>query len=156
MIYGHLNNITISKPLQETLSESEGGLLASWSSGTSNADFTVAQDGSDVSGDGFWARDMTFENRAGPRGHQAVALRVKPAYDFDSSKDSITSYLGRPWKQYSRTLFLKTNLDGLIDPNGWGEWIKDFALSTLYYGEYMNTRSGASTQNRVTWSGFHV
>lgn len=37
------------EPPQDTLSESDGnlnGLLASWSSGTSNADFTVAQDGS--------------------------------------------------------------------------------------------------------------
>ncbi|KAK6240011.1 hypothetical protein QUC31_005480 [Theobroma cacao] len=196
-----------------------------------------------VSGDGFWARDMTFENTAAPNKLQAVALRVssdhsvfyrcsfkgyqntlfvqslrqfyrdchiyrtidfifsdapvvlkncdifvkrsmnqqanmitaqgredsnentgisiqglrvRPAADFDSVKHLFKSYLGRPWKRYSRTVFLKTDLDGLIDPKEWTEWSGSFALSTLYYAEYMNTGSGASIAHRVNWPGFHV
>ncbi|KAJ4840753.1 putative pectinesterase/pectinesterase inhibitor 36 [Turnera subulata] len=197
-----------------------------------------------VSGDGFWARDMTFENTAaGPQKHQAVALRVNAdlgvfyrcsfkAYqdtlfvhslrqfyrdchiygtidfifgdapvvlqncdicirrpmrhqanmitaqgrdsphentgiciqgsrvraspEFVPVKNSFKSYLGRPWKKDSRTVFIKTDLDGLIDPKGWTEWDGSYALSTLYYAEYMNTGAGAATQGRVTWPGFHV
>ncbi|KAH7577774.1 hypothetical protein JRO89_XS01G0297800 [Xanthoceras sorbifolium] len=83
---------------------------------------------SGIWGDGFWARDMTFENTVGP--HQAVALRV--ASD------------------------LSTDLDGIIHPKGWTEWKGSFALSTLYYAEYLNKGVGALTANRVKWNGFHV
>ncbi|XP_039004163.1 probable pectinesterase/pectinesterase inhibitor 36 [Hibiscus syriacus] len=196
-----------------------------------------------VSGDGFWARDITFENTAGQYKHQAVVFRVssghsvfyrcsfkgyqdtlfvhslrqfyrdchiygtidfifgdasavlqnydilvkKPidhqsnmltaqgkedpnentgisivesrvrsASDLEPVKHLFKSYLGRPWKKYSRTVFMKTDLDSLIHPEGWDEWSGTFALSTLYYGEYMNTGSGASTGNRIKWPGFHV
>lgn len=196
-----------------------------------------------VSGDGFWARDITFENTAGPEMHQAVALRVssditvfyrcsikgyqdtlyvhanrqfyrdcqiygtidfifgnaiavlqncdifvrrpmnsqsnmitaqgrdkesettgivihgcrvRPAPEFARVKGSFRSYLGRPWKRFSRTVFMKTDLDGLIDPKGWTEWRGSYGLSTLFYGEYMNTGTGASTEQRVKWPGFHV
>ena len=51
---------------------------------------------------------------------------------------------------------MKTFLDSLIDPAGWLEWDGDFALKTLYYGEYMNTGAGADTSQRVTWPGYHV
>ncbi|KAG5042121.1 hypothetical protein JHK87_006036 [Glycine soja] len=68
----------------------------------------------------------------------------------------VRTYLGRPWQQYSRTVFMKTYLDSLINPEGWLEWSGNFALSTLYYGEYMNTGPGSSTANRVNWLGYHV
>ncbi|XAR63189.1 Pectinesterase, partial [Bertholletia excelsa] len=196
-----------------------------------------------VSGDGFWARDMTFENTAGPHKHQAVAAqvssdlsvfyrcsfrayqdtlfvhslrqfyrdcqiygtidfvfgdasavlqncdifvrrpmdhqanmitaqgrdnpseptgivilnsRVLPSSEFTAVEGQFRSYLGRPWRRYSRTVFLKTDLDGLIDPKGWREWSGGFALSTLFYGEYLNSGAGASTARRVRWPGFHV
>lgn len=51
---------------------------------------------------------------------------------------------------------MKSSLDGLIDPAGWYPWDGNFALSTLYYGEYMNTGSGAGTSRRVRWPGYHV
>ena len=91
-----------------------------------------------------------------PTGISIQSCMVRPAPDFVTSKDYFKSYLGRPWKEYSRTVFMKTDLDGLIDPKGWGEWNGEFALATLYYGEYMNTDSGASTQDRVNWPGFHL
>ncbi|KAM7261156.1 hypothetical protein ACFE04_026631 [Oxalis oulophora] len=197
----------------------------------------------EVTGDGFWARDVTFENTAGPQKHQAVALvakadnclfyhcsfrgyqdtlwthslrqfyrdcfiygtidfifgnaavviqncdimvrrpmrnqgnmitaqgrndpnentgisiqdsRIKPAPDLLPVSSSFKTYLGRPWRKYSRTVILKSDLDNVIDPSGWQEWSGDFGLSTLYYAEYFNTGSGAGTRNRVKWPGYHV
>jgi pectinesterase len=49
-----------------------------------------------------------------------------------------------------------SNLGGFIDPAGWLPWGGNSALSTLYYGEYMNTGAGAGTSQRVNWPGFHV
>ncbi|KAH0979192.1 hypothetical protein GBA52_006369 [Prunus armeniaca] len=39
---------------------------------------------------------------------------------------------------------------------GWLEWDGNFALKTLYYGEYKNTGPGSSTSGRVNWGGYHV
>ncbi|CBI26863.3 unnamed protein product, partial [Vitis vinifera] len=52
-----------------------------------------------VSGHGFIARDMTFENTAGPEKHQAVALR--------SSSDGSVFY-GCSFKGYQDTLYVHT------------------------------------------------
>lgn len=196
-----------------------------------------------VSGRGFIARDMAFENTAGPEKHQAVALRsdsdlsvyyrcairgyqdslythtmrqfyrecrISGTIDFvfgnaavvfqncqilakkglPQQKNTITAqgrkdpnqptgfsfqfcnvsadsdlapfvnstptYLGRPWKLYSRTIFMQSYMSNAIRPEGWLEWNGDFALDTLYYGEFMNSGPGAGLTGRVTWPGFHV
>ncbi|GMH23976.1 hypothetical protein Nepgr_025819 [Nepenthes gracilis] len=62
------------------------------------------------------------------------------------------NYLGRPWKEYSRTVFINCVLEAPITPAGWLPWSGDFALSTLYYGEYGNTGRGADLSQRVPWS----
>ncbi|GAB4847732.1 Probable pectinesterase/pectinesterase inhibitor 51 [Ancistrocladus abbreviatus] len=62
------------------------------------------------------------------------------------------NYLGRPWKEYSRTVFINCTLEALINPDGWLPWDGDFALSTLYYGEYGNTGAGSDLSRRVPWS----
>ncbi|KAH7837139.1 hypothetical protein Vadar_010072 [Vaccinium darrowii] len=69
---------------------------------------------------------------------------------------TIKSYLGRPWKQYAVTVVMQSYIGSLIDPTGWAPWDGDFALSTLYYGEYMNKGPGAGTSKRVTWAGYHI
>ncbi|KAG4999266.1 hypothetical protein AAZX31_08G043500 [Glycine max] len=196
-----------------------------------------------VDGDGFIARDITFENTAGPQKHQAVALRsgadhsvfyrcsfrgyqdtlyvyanrqfyrdcdiygtvdfifgdavavlqncniyvrkpmsnqqntvtaqgrtdpnentgiiihncrITAAGDLKAVQGSFRTFLGRPWQKYSRTVVMKSALDGLISPAGWFPWSGNFALSTLYYAEHANTGAGASTGGRVDWAGFRV
>jgi pectinesterase len=66
------------------------------------------------------------------------------------------TFLGRPWKQYSRVVFMQSYIDAVVRPEGWLAWDGDFALDTLYYGEYMNTGPGAVVTGRVAWRGFHV
>ncbi|GAA0139762.1 esterase [Lithospermum erythrorhizon] len=196
-----------------------------------------------VAGEGFLARDMAFENTAGPEKHQAVALRINADlaavyrctisgyqdtlyihsyrqfyrecnisgtidYIFGnaavvfqgcniisrmplpgqgtvitaqsrdspdeptgisiqncsilatdelySNLDTVNSYLGRPWRNYSTTVIMESFIDDFIDPEGWSEWSGDDGLDTLYYGEYENSGRGADTANRVTWAGYHV
>lgn len=61
-------------------------------------------------------------------------------------------YLGRPWKEYSRTVFIESVMEAMIVPVGWLPWKGEFGLSTLYYGEYGNTGPGADLEQRVSWS----
>ncbi|KAE9448909.1 hypothetical protein C3L33_19221, partial [Rhododendron williamsianum] len=196
-----------------------------------------------VKGQGFIARDMTFENTAGPQKHQAVAFRsdsdlsalfrcairgyqdtlyahslrqfyrecqitgtvdfifgdgkvvfqncqilarkglpnqkntitaqgrkdpteatgfsiqfcnISGEPDLLASLNSTSTYLGRPWKLYSRTVFMQSYMSNAIRPEGWLEWNGDFALDTLFYGEYMNYGPGAGIGSRVKWPGFRA
>lgn len=102
---------------------------------------------------------ITAQGRTDPNQNTGISIqncRVMAASDLKGATGSVKTYLGRPWKQYSRTVFLKTFLDSLVDPAGWMPWSGNFALDTLYYGEYINTGPGSSTTSRVTWKGYHV
>lgn len=82
--------------------------------------------------------------------------RVMAGSDLKPVIRSFKAYLGRPWKQYSRTVFLQTYMESIVDPGGWLEWDGNFALNTLYYGEYRNSGPGSSTNRRVKWRGYRV
>lgn len=70
-----------------------------------------------------------------------------------AAKATNKAYLGRPWKELSRTIIMQSNIDGFIDPTGWAPWLGTFALDTCYYGEYQNRGPGSNTAGRVTWKG---
>lgn len=194
-----------------------------------------------VLGDHFLARDIGFENTAGPSKHQAVALRVNSdeaifyrcamdgyqdtlyahakrqfyrecnisgtidfvfgdaAVVFQNCKfivrkpnenqqcivtaqgrkerrqptaiviqngtfvadpeyvpvmNTTKAYLGRPWKEFSRTIIMESFIDELIQPVGWLPWAGNFALDTCYYGEYNNRGPGAAAETlRAKWLG---
>ncbi|KAL4362006.1 hypothetical protein GQ457_04G039540 [Hibiscus cannabinus] len=102
---------------------------------------------------------VTAQGRTDPNQNTGIIIhnsRVTASSDLKPVQKSVRTYLGRPWKQYSRTVFMKTFLDSLINPAGWLEWDGKFALNTLYYAEYMNTGPGSSTSSRVKWGGYRV
>ncbi|KAG6513846.1 pectinesterase-like [Zingiber officinale] len=105
------------------------------------------------------ANVVTAQGRSSSNEPTGISIHnsvVAAASDLTPVQGSFRTYLGRPWREYSRTVVMKTKLGDLIDPAGWLEWNGSSPPSTLYYGEFMNTGTGADTSRRVNWSGYHV
>ncbi|XP_049375960.1 pectinesterase 2.1-like [Solanum verrucosum] len=100
------------------------------------------------------AQGRTDPNQATGTSIQFCDIIASP--DLEPVVNEFKTYLGRPWKEYSRTVVMESYLGGLIDPVGWAKWDGDFALKTLYYGEFMNNGPGAGTSKRVKWPSYHV
>lgn len=102
---------------------------------------------------------VTAQGRTDPNQNTGISIhnsRIMAAPELVPVLSSVQTYLGRPWKEYSRTVYLQCYLDTLVNPAGWLEWNGNFALNTLYYGEYKNTGPRSSTSRRVKWGGYHV
>ncbi|XP_041010248.1 pectinesterase-like [Juglans microcarpa x Juglans regia] len=101
---------------------------------------------------------ITAQGRSSPDENTGISIhncKIEAASDLAPVQSKFATYLGRPWKQYSRTVIMQSSLGGLIHQAGWSPWSGSFALKTLYYGEYMNSGPGASTSGRVKWPGYH-
>lgn len=62
------------------------------------------------------------------------------------------AYLGRPWRDYAKVVFIGCELGAHIAPAGWMNWDKTGRDKTAYYAEFGNTGTGSATENRVNWS----
>jgi pectinesterase len=70
-----------------------------------------------------------------------------------TAADTITKvYLGRPWRPFAATLFMRCELGSHILPAGWHNWDNPQNERTARYAEYRNTGPGASPETRVAWS----
>lgn len=61
-------------------------------------------------------------------------------------------YLGRPWRDYAQTVFIRCNLGAHILPAGWHDWDKPRTHRTAFYAEYASEGPGAAPAQRVRWS----
>ncbi|KAG6488130.1 hypothetical protein ZIOFF_056888 [Zingiber officinale] len=98
---------------------------------------------------------VTAQGRADPNQNTGFSFQFCNLTGEADLTNATATYLGRPWKEYSRTVVMQSYLGPVLRPEGWLEWDRDFALDTLYYAEYMNHGPGSNLTRRVKWAGFH-
>ena len=96
---------------------------------------------------------VTAQGRIDKQENTGFVLQKCVIKGDDALLPTTRNYLGRPWKEFSRTIIMESEIGGLIQPEGWLPWEGDFALTTLYYGEFNNVGVGANTNARVKWIG---
>ena len=61
-------------------------------------------------------------------------------------------YLGRPWRDYAKVVFINCQLGNHILPEGWSDWEGAERYKTAFFAEYGNRGSGSNVSKRVNWS----
>lgn len=74
-----------------------------------------------------------------------------------TAKEGITKvYLGRPWRPYAKSVFIRTEMGKHIVPEGWNPWKGDNMFpdkeKTAYYAEFGSKGGGGNPVNRISWS----
>ncbi|WP_101910418.1 pectinesterase family protein [Marasmitruncus massiliensis] len=62
-----------------------------------------------------------------------------------------TVFLGRPWREYGKAVFLECELGRHIAPSGWNNWDNPANEKTAVFAEYRNDGPGADSADRVLW-----
>ncbi|KAJ4971551.1 hypothetical protein NE237_004650 [Protea cynaroides] len=103
---------------------------------------------------------ITAQGRTDPNQNTGIVIqgcKIRSTKQLASSNITTPTFLGRPWRPYSRTVIMQSYIDSLVNLVGWVDWgnSTDFR-STLYYAEFNNTGPGSLFSNRIQWPGYHV
>lgn len=85
-----------------------------------------------------------------PRNNEFGYVFIDCRLTGNATKDSV--YLGRPWRDYAKTVFINCYLGSHIKKEGWHSWDKELATKEAYYGEYKSYGPGEYDSNRAKWS----
>jgi pectinesterase len=81
-----------------------------------------------------------------PFGLVFLDVRLTAASDVDSL------YLGRPWRDHAKTVWVGTEFDAPVRPEGWHDWGRPETHATVLYAEHATTGRGAAPGGRASWS----
>ncbi len=93
---------------------------------------------------------LTAQSRTAPdqpTGYVFLHVRITAADMEDKG-----FFLGRPWRPYSRVIFLDSEMPATLNPQGWSPWSKDTSIQNAFYAERGNTGPGARIQSRLPGS----
>lgn len=101
---------------------------------------------------------ITAQGREDPNQNTGILLlqcTILAAPEFTvADRRRFATFLGRPWRNYSRTIVMKSYMGDLINSQGWSKWNQYSNLDTVEYVEYMNYGPGSDTRYRVNWRGY--
>lgn len=60
-------------------------------------------------------------------------------------------YLGRPWRNFAKTVLIDCELGSHIRREGFHDWNKSTARATLFYAEYNSAGKGAAPESRASF-----
>jgi pectinesterase len=66
--------------------------------------------------------------------------------------DDVKTFLGRPWRIFAQTVYLRAEMSSVVRAEGWNDWKKPETHRTAFYGEFDSTGPGAAKTERVSWS----
>lgn len=93
---------------------------------------------------------LTAQSRTGPdqaTGYVFLHDRITAADMGDRP-----FFLGRPWRSYSRVVFLDTEMPASLSPQGWTAWRKGGSIEDTFYAERGSTGQGARIPSRLAGS----
>ena len=67
-------------------------------------------------------------------------------------KPETRTFLGRPWRIHASTIFLNTEMSGVVRSEGWNDWKKPETHRTARYAEFNSTGPGGDPKSRVDWA----
>jgi pectinesterase len=98
------------------------------------------------------AEDSTSaaDGNPSPVAGSVSSVAAPPSLVGSGSKE--TTSLGRPWRPYSRVVYINTWLSADVTPQGWSSWGKTPGTPQAFYAEFNSTGPGANPSARVPWS----
>ena len=74
--------------------------------------------------------------------------------DCELSGDAATSsvFLGRPWRPFAQTAFLRCRIGAHVAPQGWSDWADASDRDSVRYVEGGNCGPGSLTGHRAPWA----
>ena len=96
---------------------------------------------------------ITAQGKKDP--NQNTGISIHKCKFSASGNVTAPTYLGRPWKDYSTTVIMQSDIGSFLKPSGWISWVSGVdPPATIFYAEYLNTGPGANVDGRVKWTGY--
>jgi pectinesterase len=90
--------------------------------------------------------------------HSRVSPEQKTGYVFHRARITAEDlhgksfYLGRPWRPFSRVVFLDCEMPASLSPQGWSPWTAGGTIVNAYYAERGSVGPGATVGSRLAGS----